>query len=194
MNDFARLLIIFLAAVNPAGALVLWSHLAEEIESNARRLGALSAVILAFALYWLAVLVGPDLLEFLDISESSFQIAAGSLLAAGGLFVLFRLNPFERSIPAQTENLISISVFWLAFWIANPAALAAAIWYGIDQGQRDTLPAIASALIILAGLLLTFRLYATTPGYVIAREIGRLTAALVVVIGFGLIVGGVLNV
>jgi small neutral amino acid transporter SnatA (MarC family) len=144
---------IFLA-LSPIEAAAIYAW----IEGNRRREGRfwpglrLTAVV-ALALLGLAVFLGDELLEAMDISPENFEIAAGLLLAlpAARMLLIRRLPGLVEGVREVNWSLLLVP---LAFpVIASPAALGLGIVFEDRHGEEDAAVAAAVALGVVAVLM-----------------------------------------
>lgn len=185
MSDFARLLVIFLAAVNPAAvALAVQDRFATGATSPPAAKTVLIGAGAALALLATAVLAADPLLDFLDVAPETFRIAAGIVMATTGVFAAWR----ARVAAAPLEGDWRDGVFPLALpLLAGPAGLVAAMSYGLDEGRGLTFVAAAVVVTLASALCLAQTRRATRP----LDALARIAGALLVVIAAGLIVEGV---
>ena len=184
MSDFLRLLAVFFAAINPASALLVAAGLRFR-DRRERRTAVAIAAVLAGALVAAAAFAADQLLDALEIEPETFRIAAGIVMATTGIYATLRPGP---AVPPG-EGGRAAGLFPLGIpTLLTPAALAAAISYGADEGPGRTIGAALIVLAVAAGALFvlpTGRWKAPADG------LARLTGALLVVLGVALIVDGV---
>ena len=194
MSELPLLLIVFWAALNPpASAASLASATLPPSRQTDRLLvaaGAIAAVLLLLA----AVLHGP-LLDLLDVSAASFDIAAGLVLLAGAARPLLRGRAIEEGIASAAADGRRAVLAPLAVpLLATPAALAAAVSWGERAGEAQT----AAAAIVLVALSALWLARAPQPssraGRAALDALARLTGVLLAVLAVGLVVRGVLAV
>lgn len=184
MSDFLRLLVIFIAAVNPPAVALAMADKGGDADARPAWQVPLIGGCVAAALLVLAVLVSESLLDWLQIAPESFRVAAGIVMAVAGLAVIWRGRWSDGGHNAGIEA----AIFPLALpLLAGPAALVAAISYGVDEGRGET---IAAALIAVA---LAALLVATKPakGRPALDASARILGALLVAVAAGLVVSGV---
>ncbi len=195
MSEVPLLLAVFWAAINPPASVASLPETFRAIERGRRVRLVLAGWGAAAVLLALAALLHGPFLDLLDVSASSFDIAAGIVMLAGAARPLLR----GRAIEEATASLLDASprgaVVPLAVpLLASPAALAAAIAYGERAGAAPTI-AVAVAvsgvavLAMVVGPLLRWR-----HRQPLDEALARLTGALLVVVAIGLIVDGVLSV
>ena len=177
MSDLPRVLLLFLAAVNPHRVASLWP----EGTTRSARLtaaGVTTAAVAALALW------SEPLLDLLDVSRESFRIAAGAVLVASGLrSIVTRPARFDE-LPPGWRGVLAPLTFPI---LLDAAVVVAAVSSGADDGTAVTTVAAAAALATAA--------LVEEPGRAWVRvAVGRLWAAGLVAFGFGLVVSGVLDV
>lgn len=159
-----------LLATSPIEAAAIYAWLeAERRREPSLWPGLRLAATVALALFGLAVFLGQDLLEAMDISPESFEIAAGLLLAVPAVRMLLirRLTGLVEGVREVNWSLLIVP---LAFpVIASPAALGLAIVFEDRHGEEDA--AVASAIAVGA----TSVLVALAAFYGALRWIRRLT-------------------
>lgn len=189
MSDLIRLGLIFFVILNPAGFSIIYLDLTTAKADRQRLLisgAALSALLLV-----VAALCADPLLDALDISMPSFQIATGALLAISALPVFLGEERYSGAPVERSGWVIARFVLWLA----SPAALAAAMAYGVDRGVGWTIAAVLIALAMSVGVaaVAPARL-ATGSQRALAVWMSRGLAAVLIVIAVDLIRQGVENV
>ncbi len=194
MSELPLLLIVFWAALNPpASAASLASTDPLPPRQRAGLLaaaGALAAVLLLLA----AALHGP-LLDLLDISAASFDIAAGLVMIAGAARPLLRGRAIEEAVAsAAGEGRRAVLAPLAVPLLATPAAVAAAISWGERAGEAQT----AAAAIVLVAASALWLARAPQPssraGLAALDALARLTGVLLAVLAVGLVVRGILAV
>ena len=194
MSELPLLLIVFWAALNPpASAASLASATLPPSRQTDRLLvaaGAIAAVLLLLA----AVLHGP-LLDLLDVSAASFDVAAGLVMLAGAARPLLRGRAIEEALAsAAGEGRRAVLAPLAVPLLATPAALAAALSWGERAGEAQT----AAAAIVLVALSALWLARAPQPssraGRAALDALARLTGVLLAVLAVGLVVRGVLAV
>ena len=188
MSALALLILAMLAAVNPPAVMLAATRSEAPLRARRRRL-ALPAFALALAVVGGGALLHDRWLDLLEVSAASFSLAAGIVMLAAGVPALLRGRSVEAGLLATDSGRAYASALAVPV-LASPAALAAAVAYAGRDGAGATLAATALALAAaavasaLAQAPLTAR-----------RELGialaaRALAALLVVLGAGLVVDG----
>ncbi len=182
MTEFARLLVVFLAAVNPASVGLAMARLDADQDKRGRLLIPAVAAAAALVVYAAAAGLAQPLLDFLDIAPESFRLAAGVVLAvAGASAIWFGALPHGGHDRGRhsTPFVVAIGL------IAGPAGLTAAVSYSADEGFGHTFAAAAVAVVVTGGLL------AARPQRPALDAVARITGAFLVAIAAGLATSGV---
>ncbi|MCC6383281.1 MAG: hypothetical protein IT304_12310 [Dehalococcoidia bacterium] len=179
MTDFLRLLVVFLAAINPAGVAFVAAAWTPE---RGRRVVLATGGLLAEALVLAAVFGADGLLDFLEVAPESFRLAAGIVLLVVGVQVLWGLTPSAAAGAGLSAGLFPFAIPLLA----GPATLAAAVSHSVDDGEGVTLAAAGLALAVALALALQ-----APAAPRVLDGLSRLTGGLLVVVAAGLMVSGV---
>jgi small neutral amino acid transporter SnatA (MarC family) len=185
-----ELFLTFLVILNPLGALLVWNTLMTPERSAESRFLALLPGGIALTGLAVAVALGDELLDVLDLSASSLQVAAGLLLVLGTLHLFLQADPFRPPVAGG----LYLSIIRMALWLATPAALAAAAFYGADRGVSDALAGIIPAVAIATLALVMATDIESRVDRIWLRELGRVTGAGILVIAVDLIIDGVTSV
>ena len=195
MSDALLLLAVFWAAINPPASVASLPDAFEGIERGTRRALAVTAWVVAAALLAAAALLHGPFLDLLDVSASSFDIAAGIIMLAGAARPLLRGRAIEEATASLLDASPRAAVVPLAVpLLASPAALAAAIAYGERAGEGPTIvvAVVVSGVAVLA--MVVGPLHRWRHRQPLDDALARITGALLVVVAIGLIVDGVLSV
>ncbi|MCC7365529.1 MAG: MarC family protein [Dehalococcoidia bacterium] len=189
-GDFARALVGFFAIVDPIGAILPFQAVAGAAPLR-RRLGiALMAVLVSFALISLFAVAGQDVLDLLDISPESFQIAAGVLLVLPAIRLVERGEVFEAN-PYAGPTSFDAAVVPLALpMLSGPGALALATSTSETIGAGQT---IAAAGMIFALVLAVFAAAAVFFRFIhpaVLRAAARIVGVVLMAIAVDFIVSG----
>jgi multiple antibiotic resistance protein len=179
VSDYLRLVVAFLAAVNPAWAALAFSGVAPRERRAIAAVGFLTAAAVVAA----ATGGARALLGFLDLEPETFRIGAGLVMAAAGLVALV-----PRQAPGNLPAGLAAGVAPLgAPLLAGPATLVAAVSYGADEGRLETFLAALPALVAGAALA------AVAPAALapVLRGLTLVAGGLLVVFGASLVVSGV---
>jgi small neutral amino acid transporter SnatA (MarC family) len=136
-----------------------------------------------------AALVGDPLLDALDVSDSSFRIAAGIVAALAGAIDLFRRPPSpEPALDGWGAALVPVAIPA----VARPALLVMALGAGADIGPLVAVGAMAVGVGLLTALAAAWPV--DGPRGRVLRWVARLLAVGLVAIGVLLALDGVLAV
>lgn len=195
MSELPFLLVVFWAAVNPPASIASLPMSFGERPQAERAHMVAAALVIAGALLVLLAATHEPLLDFLEVSPPSFDVAAGIVMLIGSLRPLWRGRALDATTAALANAGWRASAAPLAVpLLATPAALAAAISYGERASIGET---VAAGLIVVAvcafGLAMAGALN-RGPSRVVLEGAGRVTGALLVVVAVGLLVDGVLSI
>ena len=195
MTDTLLLVAVFWAAINPPASLASLPDSFDGVERRRRTAMLIGGWVVAAALLALAVVLRQPFLDLLEVSASSFDIAAGIVMLAGAWRPLLRGRAIEEATASLLDAPPRAALAPLAVpLLASPAALAAAVAYGERAGEGAT---IAVALIVAGVSALSMAsepVLRSRHRQPIAGALARLTGALLVAVAVRLIVDGVLNV
>jgi small neutral amino acid transporter SnatA (MarC family) len=170
--------LVLVAALNPARA-VFGIPRTGRTPRESLGLAALGGA-LGGLLVCAAAALGPPLLDWLDVSDPSFRIAAGGVAAVGGITDLFRrAPPPEPALPGRLAALVPVAIPL----VARPVLVVLALAAGADRGVLIAAGSMAIAVALLSGLTRWWSMEG--PRGRVLRWAARLLAA-------GLIAGGVL--
>jgi len=151
-DDLLRASISFFAIIGPVSNVLIFHILSQRLALRERISMAFVGVGVAFVMLLLFSLAGEKLLDYLNISKESFQVAAGALLVLPALRLVEKGEP----MPAEEERMkvegeragpYQWAVVPLAVpLLAGPGALATAISFSTDMGRGTTLAAVAIVL------------------------------------------------
>ena len=167
-----------LAAVNPAAAAAAPGG--KKLLREVAGIGLVLGIVFVGA----AALLSEHILDGLGVEPETFRVGAGVVFLIGGALAAWSGGAAHKG-PWEGR---SAALFPLALPVlASPAALAAAVTYGIDRGEGQALLAAAIG-VGLAGALI-----AVNAGRFQAAcdAIARLTGGVLIVVAAGLIVSGV---
>jgi len=151
MDDFLRAFIGFFAIIDPIGNILAFEAVAGRASQRDRVRIAALAVAVSFALILVFVLAGERVLDFLDISPASFQIAAGVLLVLPAIRLVEQGELFEDTQGGGTGPLDAAVVPLALPMLSGPGALALATSSAQRFGEGTTL--------LAAGLVLAFTFF-----------------------------------
>jgi multiple antibiotic resistance protein len=184
VSDFLRMLLVFFAAVNPAAVFLAVSP---KLEGRGDRLTSLAAgAVVAGVVVAAAALGSGQVLDALDIEPETFRTSAGIVMAAVGVFAVWRAHNDYEIEPSWRGGVFPIGIPLLL----GPATLVVALSYADDPGVGQTL--VAGLVVVGA----TAAAVAWLPKIwgVALGAVARLSGALLVVFAVALIVSGVRDV
>jgi multiple antibiotic resistance protein len=182
---FGSALVTFLVIIDPPGCAPIFASLTRGADSHHRRVMAIRAALIAWAILMFFALLGRPMLEALGISLASFRIAGGVMLFIIALDMVFERRTARRENRANaiegTPEAEDISVFPMAIpMIAGPGSIASAmLWVSRADGWPQVLIVLAAITVVI--LLTMLALLAAGP---IMRLIGeRLEAMITRILG-----------
>jgi small neutral amino acid transporter SnatA (MarC family) len=178
---------LLLMALNPARA-AFGVPRAGRSPREVAELAALGGVAGALAVC-VAALLGDPLLDALDVSESSFRIAAGIAAALAGAFDLFRRPPSpEPALEGRRAALVPVAIPL----VARPVLIVLALGAGADSGVLVALGAMALGVGVLSAAAAAWPI--DGPRGRVLRWASRLLALGLVALGVVLAIDGILAV
>jgi small neutral amino acid transporter SnatA (MarC family) len=180
--------LVLLLALNPVRAAFGIPRGPVEARSSAVTLAPLGGA--GGALVVLAIsAVAPALLDSLDVSDSSFRVAAGAIAVGVGMADLLRRPPRpEPALPGRLAALVPVAVPL----VARPALIVIALGAGADRGVLPSVVAMTMGVAVLAAVV------ATEPAgggrKRSLRWIVRLLAGALIAGGVALTLSGILDV
>jgi multiple antibiotic resistance protein len=141
-------------------------------------------MLLAFAL------AGDNVLDFLAISQESFQVAAGLLLLLPAFMLVTEGQP-QRDEPAPHSPLDFALVPLATPLIAGPGALAATTSFSQTVGRETTLAAISIVLLITFVAFLTAEALFDLLGEALLKLISRLVGIVLFAIAVDFVMDGI---
>ena len=191
MNWSERLqeFVTFWVVLDPIGTLPVFLAVTAGLAPAARRKAAVLAVIIAFAVLVFFALAGHWLLNAMDVSITSFQIAGGIVLFLFALSMIHGSHT-QSAHPEIGANPMDIAVYPLAIpSIAGPGAMLAAVVLS-DDARHDftdrmlTLGTMSLVLLVTLTILLCAgflsRLIGRGGGAIISRVMGMILAAMAI--------------
>lgn len=172
-------IVAFLAACNPAAALVALAHdrrTDRPLPVIAGALAALSALVIAAA-------ASQSILDALDVNLGTFRVGAGVVLVVSGLRWLFVGAPRDAIEPETDLRLAGFVAFPT---LLTPSAAVLAISVGAEEGTLTVLAAAGIAIVLGATGVYLRR---SVP-VALATALVRLIGAGTIIVGAGLVVDG----
>jgi multiple antibiotic resistance protein len=184
-GDLARALVSFFAIIDPLGNVLVFHLLTQGMGARQKATVATAAVAAAFVLVVIFSLSGVEVLDFLGISPSSFQVAAGVLLVLPAYRMVERGEGIEVQGGKGEETMLGIALVPLATpLLVGPGALAATVSFSQSMGPE--VPVIGAGAVLAAswaafmGSDLVFRLLGEAALRLLTRLVGILLMAIAV--------------
>ncbi|MEX0683171.1 MAG: MarC family protein [Dehalococcoidia bacterium] len=189
-EDLARSFVAFFVIIDPVGNLVVFNLMTNKMAFAQRMQVAVIAVVAAGTMLIGFALGGHEMLDFLNISDAAFQVAAGALL----LIPAYRLvtqGQFYESPAEATPAPADIALVPMATpLMAGPGALASATSLSETAGRDDTIPAIVLVLLVsFAAFVLAERVFGLL-GASTMRLLTRLVGIILVAIAVQFVIDG----
>lgn len=193
MSELLGLFLTFLVILNPPGLLLTWRSLSAELDAARRWVSAIGGFSLATVGLLAAATFGDDVIDALDVSLSSFQVGTGLLLILGVIRVFVMRDPWvaPRYEGGYSEAVAGLR---LALWMATPATLVAAAFYGADRGALDTIVPLLVAIAVCGAAIAAAHQVTSDAWLLGLREAGRGLAIVLIVIAVDLIFDGIRRV
>lgn len=172
-------IVAFLAACNPAAALVALAH----DRRTDRPLPVIAGAVAALAALVLAAAASQPILDALDVTLGTFRVGAGAVLVVSGLRWLFAGAPRDAIEPETDLRLAGFVAFPTLF---TPSAAVLATSVGAEQGTVTVL--VAAGIAIVLGAVGVY-LRRSVP-VALATAGVRLIGAGTIIVGAGVIVDG----
>jgi multiple antibiotic resistance protein len=177
-------LVSFFAIIDPLGNILVFHLFSRRFGASQRLLAAAVAVLAAFLMLLAFSLGGPEALEFLGISQESFQVAAGLLLLPAAYRLVMEGEPMSTDAQQPRDPLDFALVPLATPLIAGPGALAATTSFTQTVGRLETIAAfsvvlaLTMAAFVVAGWL--FRVLGEALLRLMSRVIGIVLFAIAV--------------
>jgi small neutral amino acid transporter SnatA (MarC family) len=191
MTELLVLVLQWLLVLNPLGTALYWRSIKAPDDASGDRTGILVGHLAALVLLVLAVPLGDEIIDALDISPPNWRIAAGVLLILGSLRAFIYREPFAGPRLDGDAQPRWLPASRLALWLAGPASLGVAITHGVDREAARVIVAIVVALLVVAAAQLAEPRLHGRAGRLVVRELARLTAFGTVILALRLIMDGV---
>ena len=192
MTEYLQLLVAFFAAINPAAVAATFAQSVRRgnpgtLTGPERRNAVVLGLAVAAVIYVVLILAADSILDALDLAPETFRVAAGTAMAAAGVFAIWRIGfAQEGAMPGVLAGLFPLALPLLA----SAAGLMAAVSYSVDDGTGKTLAAALPIAAVSAAAAYGYReRWAPAAG-----GIARLTGALLIAVAAGLVVEGIRNI
>ena len=189
-EDLARASVSFFAIIDPLGNMLVFYLLTRSLGLGAKARTAAISVSVAFALLVVFTVGGREVLEFLDISAESFQIAAGLLLLLPAFRLVMQGEPMSEG-ERETLEPSQLAIVPLAMpLLAGPGALAAAISFGDTAGVGTTVLAVALVLALAFVAFVASDWLFALAGRSVLRLVSRIVGVLLFAIAVDFVLEG----
>lgn len=172
-------IVAFLAACNPAAALVALAH----DRRTDRPVPVMAGAASAFVALVVAAAASEVILEILEVNLGTFRVGAGAVVVVSGLRWLVAGAPRDAVEPGSDLRLAGFVAFPT---LLTPAAAVVAVSVGAEEGVLTVVVAAAVA-IALGALGVYFR---RSVPVALGTSMVRLIGAGTVIVGAGLVVEG----
>jgi multiple antibiotic resistance protein len=194
MNDLIRSSVALFAVIDPVGNLLIYHILTARLGRRERGLVAVLSNVVAFFLLALFIVAGLSVLGYLHISQASFEIAAGLLLAPSAYRLVEHGQPFGPAPPSEPISPLQLAVVPLAIpLLAGPGALATVVSFTGEYGRGVVMLASAIVLLLSTALFVLGPAILNLLGESFLRLFSRLIGILLMAIAVNLAVTGVVQ-
>lgn len=190
IDTYVRDFVTVWVVVDPIGTVPVFIALTASLTAAERRHVAVRAAVVSTAILLAFILVGQILLDALDISLVSFQIAGGLVLFLFALQMIFGPGKPERELAEARQNPQDVAIFPLAVpSLASPGAMLAVVVltdnnrYSIQEQAVTTglmLLVILAALLLMLAAGIINRLIGVAGASILSRVMGLILAAVAV--------------
>ncbi|HEY8491388.1 MAG TPA: MarC family protein [Dehalococcoidia bacterium] len=194
-DDLLRGLVSFFVVIDPVGNLLIYHVLTQDLDRKGRVAVAAGSTGVAFLTILLFVLGGTAVLDYLNISVSSFQISAGVLLAPSAFRLVEYGQPLNFEQAAEDVTPLQLTVVPLAIpLLAGPGALATAVSFASVLGRAETLVSAGLVLALSAAVFLVGGRIFQLLGPALLRVLSRLVGIALMAIAVDFIVEGLADI
>jgi small neutral amino acid transporter SnatA (MarC family) len=191
VTGWLLLLAVFVVVLNP-GAVAQIVSSGTPASSPGNLAGKLAPGFgIALSVLALAALLSESILDLLDLSLSTFQIAAGVLVVFGALLAFVGPGPRPEDRDQRERLWLNIA---LLVWLVSPPPVALAIAVGVDEGPVPTILAAGIALAVAVGPAVLRARWTAERSRLVVVWTTRLLAGVAAVAAIDLIRRGVENV
>ena len=197
---FSTVVMSFFAIMNPIANAPIFLGLTEELSAKTRKLIALRAVVLAFAIVTVFALLGREIFDLFGITLPAFRIAGGILVALVGYHLLQGREsgvhtPSDEDNAQSQDAALGIAVSPLAMPVlAGPGTLATAMSYTAEASMPGLLRTLGALALVC---LLTWIAFVSSDSMVkflgqnAIKVISRLMGLILAVIGVQMLIAGI---
>ena len=185
-----RTFVAFFVIIDPVGNLVVFNLMSSGMTSWQRLEVAAIAVFAAGTMLVAFALGGQEVLEFLNISDAAFRIAAGALLLIPAYRMVTEGRFFEAAVEEDPKP-VDIALVPLATpLMAGPGALASATSFSQSVGRDETIAAIVLVLLVSFGAFVSAERVFGLLGQSTLRLLTRLVGIILVAIAVQFVIEG----
>ncbi|RDK89175.1 MarC family protein [Marinirhabdus gelatinilytica] len=189
MHELTAAFIFLFAVIDPIGSVPVFIAVTKDYNEREKRKIAFKAVLFSALILIFFIIGGELILDAIDISLSSFQIAGGIVLFLFALTMIFGESKPETEIK-KIKNTTETAIFPIAMpSIAGPGAMLAVVLltknaeYSIWEQVQSSLVLIVVLIIVLIFLLLATkvqRIIGDAGASIISRVMGLILSAVAV--------------
>jgi len=189
-EDFARAFVSFFVIIDPVGNLVVFHLITSRMATRRHIEVAVISVLAAGLMLTVFALVGREVLDFLNVSEEGFRVAAGLLLLIPAYRMVSQGIFFESAAEAEPDAIDVALVPFATPLMAGPGALASATSFSETLGTTETIAGFSAVLTVsLFAYISSHRLF-NILGASTFRLLTRLVGIILVAISVDLILSG----
>jgi len=189
----AQALVSLFAILDPLGNILVFYLFARHFSTRQKFEAAAIAVAASFVMLVLFAVFGNEVLDFLGISQGSFQVAAGLLLVPPAYRLVAEGQPADSNEAVPATPLDFALVPLATPLIAGPGALAATASFAESVGLAETLGAVGIVLVITFFALIAAEPLFELLGAPMLRLIARVVGILLFAIAVDFVLDGVLD-
>lgn len=190
MTDFLQVSVILLVAMNAAAIAGRLPQAVATLEPSRRGAITASGVAIGAVLTGLLALTHEGILDGLEVEAESFRVAAGTIAALGGGW---RMIAPRRRAPGGGGMASTFAPIAFPLML-TPELAALSVSYAADDGIGTTLAAIGVSGGITAAIAAGLSGRTDAWHEALAAAAARMTGAVLIVVGVGLVVDGVLAI
>ncbi len=189
-EDLTRTFVAFFVIIDPVGNLVVFNLLSGGMSSRQRLEVAAIAVLAAGTMLVAFAVGGQEVLDFLNISDAAFRIAAGALLLIPAYRMVTEGRFFEPAVEEDPKP-VDVALVPLATpLMAGPGALASATSLSQSVGREETISAIVLVLLVSFVAFVTAERVFGLLGESTMRLLTRLVGIILVAIAVQFVIDG----
>jgi multiple antibiotic resistance protein len=187
----AQAFVSLFAILDPLGNILIFYLFARRFSTRQKLEAATIAVAASFVMLVVFALAGQEVLEFLGISQASFQVAAGLLLLQPAYRLVAEGQPADSRDEVPASPLDFALVPLATPLIAGPGALAATASFAQSIGQAETIIAVSGVLAITFMALMAAEPLSRLLGAPFLRLLARVVGILLFAIAVDFVLDGI---